>query len=69
MRGEHYGKHPEPENRIWGSCGWVMERTFAWITRWRRLARDHEGLPQTSEAFIKLSACRRMLSHLALAFP
>ncbi len=46
---------------------WVIERTFGWITRWRRLARDHEGLPQTSEAFIKLSASRRMLSHLALA--
>jgi len=46
---------------------WVVERTFSWITRWRRLARDHEGLPQTSEAFIKISASRRMLSHLALA--
>jgi putative transposase len=46
---------------------WVVERTFAWITRWRRLARDHEGLPETSEAFIKISASRRMLSHLALA--
>lgn len=46
---------------------WVIERTFGWITRWRRLARDHEGLPETSEAFIKISASRRMLSHLALA--
>ena len=46
---------------------WVIERTFGWITRWRRLARDYEGLPQTSEAFIKISASRRMLSHLALA--
>jgi putative transposase len=46
---------------------WVIERTFGWITRWRRLARDHEGLPESSEAFIKISASRRMLSHLALA--
>jgi putative transposase len=46
---------------------WVVERSFSWITRWRRLARDHEGLPETSEAFIKISASRRMLSHLALA--
>ena len=46
---------------------WVVERSIAWITRWRRLARDHEGLPETSEAFIKISASRRMLSHLALA--
>jgi putative transposase len=44
---------------------WVVERSFAWVTRWRRLARDHEGLPESSEAFIKLSASRRMISHLA----
>ena len=48
---------------------WVVERSFAWITRWRRLARDHEGLPRSSEAFIKLSASYRMLSLLAPAFP
>lgn len=48
---------------------WVVERSIAWITRWRRLTRDHEGLPETSEAFIKLSASRRMLSHLAPTFP
>jgi putative transposase len=46
---------------------WIVERSIAWITRWRRLARDHEGLPETSEAFIKISASRRMLSRLALA--
>jgi putative transposase len=46
---------------------WVVERSIAWITRWRRLCRDHEGLPESSEAFIKLSASRRMLSHIALA--
>jgi len=48
---------------------WVVERSLAWITRWRRLCRDHEGLPQSSEAFIKLSASRRMLSLLAPPFP
>jgi putative transposase len=46
---------------------WVVERSFGWITRWRRLCRDHEGLPESSEAFIKLSASRRMLSHLIAA--
>jgi transposase len=48
---------------------WVVERTFAWIIRWRRLTRDHEGLPQSSEAFITLSASYRMLTKLAPAFP
>jgi hypothetical protein len=47
----------------------VIERSFAWITRWRRLCRDHEGLPESSEAFIKLSASYRMLTKLAAAFP
>ncbi len=47
---------------------WIVERSIAWIVRWRRLCRDHEGLPRTSEAFIKLSAIRRMLTHLAPPF-
>jgi putative transposase len=46
---------------------WVVERSIAWITRWRRLCRDHEGLPQSSEAFIKISASSRMLTRLATA--
>ena len=48
---------------------WVVERSFSWIIRWRRLCRDHEGLPETSEAFIKLSASYRMLTRLAPSFP
>lgn len=44
---------------------WVIERSFAWITRWRRLCRDHEGLAESSESFIKLSASYRMLTRLA----
>ncbi len=48
---------------------WIVERSLAWITRWRRLARDHEGLPASSEAFIKLSAIQRMLSLLTRSAP
>jgi len=48
---------------------WVIERSFAWIVRWRRLCRDHEGLPATSEAFIKLSASYHMLTKLVPRFP
>jgi transposase len=48
---------------------WVVERSFSWIIRWRRLCRDHEGLPQCSEAFIKLSASYRMLTKLAPSVP
>lgn len=48
---------------------WVIERSFSFLVRWRRLSRDHEGLPRCSEAFIKLSASYRMLTKLAPAFP
>jgi putative transposase len=48
---------------------WVVERTFAWISRHRRLARDFEGLPTSSEAFIQLALSRLMLSRLVPPFP
>ena len=48
--------------RIAGTTGfvllprrWVVERTFGWLGRWRRLARDYEELPEVSEAMVKLS--------------
>ena len=44
---------------------WVVERTFAWLTRNRRLARDYERLPETSEAFIYVAIIRLMLKRLA----
>ncbi|MEU1673299.1 hypothetical protein ABZ752_14880 [Streptomyces roseifaciens] len=34
---------------------WVAERTFAWLMNSRRLARDYETLPATSEAMIRWS--------------
>jgi putative transposase len=44
---------------------WVVERTFAWISRCRRLARDFEGLCQTSESLIQLAMSRLMLFRLS----
>jgi putative transposase len=44
---------------------WVAERTFAWITRNRRMSRDYEFLAETTEAFVYLSMIRLMLKRLA----
>lgn len=44
---------------------WVVERTFGWLGRYRRLVREYEVLPSTTEAFIKLAMTRLMLKRLA----
>ena len=44
---------------------WIVERTFAWLVRQRRLARDYERLPDTSESFIYVAMIRLMLRRLA----
>jgi putative transposase len=44
---------------------WIVERTFAWLVRQRRLARDYERLPQTSESLIYIAMVRLMIRRLA----
>lgn len=44
---------------------WVVERTFGWLMGCRRLVRDYELLPQTSETFIYLAMIRIMARRLA----
>ena len=44
---------------------WIVERTFAWISRNRRLARDFERYATTVAAFIRLAISRIMLRRLS----
>ncbi len=44
---------------------WVVERTFAWLGRYRRLSKDYEALPGTEEAWIYLAMIRLMLARMA----
>jgi putative transposase len=41
---------------------WVVERTFAWLGRYRRHSRDYEVYTESSEAMIKVSSIHRMLN-------
>ena len=44
---------------------WVVERTFGWLSNYRRLARDYEFRTDNSEALILIAATRLMLRRLA----
>ncbi len=48
---------------------WIVERTFAWISRNRRLARDFERYARTVAAFIRLAMIRLMLKRLTKPNP
>lgn len=43
---------------------WVVERTFAWLGRCRRLSKDYEELPQTSEVWVQIAMVHLMLRRL-----
>ncbi|WLT38793.1 IS5 family transposase [Synechocystis sp. B12] len=44
---------------------WVVERTFAWFGRYRRLSKDYEYLPTTSETMLYVAMVHLMLQRLA----
>ncbi len=44
---------------------WVVERTFSWLSQNRRLSKDYERLPESSEAFIYAAMSRLMARRLA----
>jgi putative transposase len=40
---------------------WVVERTFGWLGRYRRLSKDYEGLTESSQAFIYVAMIHIMI--------
>jgi putative transposase len=43
---------------------WVVERTFAWLSRYRRLNRDYERNPKSSESMVYIASSRLMLRQI-----
>jgi putative transposase len=48
---------------------WVVERTFGWVGRYRRMSKDYEYLVESSEAMVYLTMIRLMLKRLARKSP
>jgi putative transposase len=45
---------------------WIVERTFAWLGRYRRLSKDYEGTQESSESWIYIAMTHLMLRRLEL---
>jgi putative transposase len=43
---------------------WIVERTFGWLGRYRRLSKDYEEDPQSSETMIRVAMIQVMLKRL-----
>ena len=43
---------------------WIVERTFGWLNRSRRLSKDFEALPETTETWIRIAMIQLMTRRL-----
>jgi len=46
---------------------WVVERTFAWLGRYRRLSKDYEKCTKSSEGVVYIASIHTMIKRLAAA--
>lgn len=58
-------RYPNTKGFVVQQGRWVVERNFAWLGRYRRLSKDYEQLPQTSEAFIYIASIHLLLRRLS----
>jgi putative transposase len=69
----HYGRVLEIVKRAAETVGfvvqphrWIVERTLAWLGRYRQLSKEYTEHPESSEALIYLAMIHRMLDRLCL---
>ncbi len=53
-----------PPSPSWRGAVGVVERTFAWLGQNRRMSKDYERLPESSEAFVYVAMRRLMARRL-----
>lgn len=58
------GEQPPEADQSSDAGRWVVERSFAWMGRCRRLSKDYEYLPETEEALCYLAMAHLMLKRL-----
>ncbi|MDP9486358.1 MAG: transposase [Actinomycetota bacterium] len=56
---------PVPGHAEFTFCDQSIERTFAWLGQNRRMSKDYERLPESSEAFVYAAMTRLMARRLA----
>ena len=57
-------KRPELHKFVVLPKRWIVERTFGWFSKYRRLSKDYETLPDSSEAMIRITMINLMLHRL-----
>ncbi len=58
-------KRSEPHKFVVLPRRWIVERTFAWLCKYRRLSKDYETLIQSSEALIRIAMINVMIHKLS----
>jgi len=48
---------------------WIVERTFGWLNRSRRLSKDYERTPESSHAFVQVAMIHLMIRRLKKSRP
>jgi putative transposase len=58
-------KNPDQKGFVVQPKRWIVERTFGWLNRYRRLAKDHERTTESGAAFVYVAMIHLMVRRLA----
>jgi len=58
-------KRPSAKGFVVTPKRWIVERTFAWLGKYRRLSKDYETLTQSSECMVLIAMINLMIHQLS----